>query len=347
MPWVEGVDVGGTPPPERGGHAGCAVGDSLCVFIGGANRTPTAYSDAVALECPIGGPYKWKDVACTVAKGAQLPPRSGATATAVGSKVYVIGGQDPETGIAFNDVIVLDTDTWEWSRTYPEGGSPPLRHSHCAALHDDGRMIVVFGGAGMDGPLSDVWLFDTEVVKWVRPKVQGQSPPPREMAAGVAVGGGRVLVYGGRGEAGVLADAWLLDIAEAKWTSLGHTRHPRCAAAAATVPRAAVPGVAAGSGSVVLLYGGFSGGAVEGDVLLVDPDAIAKTGVVSAAEAGPGGRFACAGVSLPSAAVTGAVAARMVVFGGVSAEADLNSVAVWEQAGKEAAAAAPDVAELD
>ena len=46
---------------------------------------------------------------CAQAGGAALPPRSAAAAVAIGKLIYVFGGQDLESGIAFNDIITLDT----------------------------------------------------------------------------------------------------------------------------------------------------------------------------------------------------------------------------------------------
>ena len=60
-------------------------------------------------------------------------PRSGASATAVGRKVYVFGGQCPERGTCFNDVVVLDCRSWEWSRLPVSGASPPPRNAHVAS----------------------------------------------------------------------------------------------------------------------------------------------------------------------------------------------------------------------
>ena len=44
----------------------------------------------------------------------KLNERSGLSATAVGSKIYLIGGQEPATGACFNDVLIYDTTTKMW-----------------------------------------------------------------------------------------------------------------------------------------------------------------------------------------------------------------------------------------
>lgn len=111
----------------------------------------------------------------------------------------------------------------------------------------------------------------------------------------------RLLVYGGRGaEGNVLCDVAVFDAKEMKWVAREPTPFPRCAhAAAALASPAAGPasssgrgadadaaastaaadaeqgtGAAVGSGAAprvcVYAFGGFSGEAVEGDLLRID-----------------------------------------------------------------------------
>lgn len=61
---------------------------------------------------------------------------------------------------------------------------------------------LVFGGAGMQGTLGDLWLFNTATRTWIAPMAEGTPPCPREMHSGTMVSDGRMLVYGGRSAAG-------------------------------------------------------------------------------------------------------------------------------------------------
>lgn len=66
------------------------------------------------------------------------------------------------------------------------GSSPPPRNSHTACAANDGRLLVVYGGASQeDGPMGDVYVLDLQegAERWTRPRVTGQSPEPREMHA--------------------------------------------------------------------------------------------------------------------------------------------------------------------
>lgn len=155
MVWVKPF-VQGSSPSGRGGCASAVVGD-MCLFIGGADRSPRAFSDVWVLKLGAGAggasagagagagtlgtnSSRWVKKTTTVKGGARLPERTGATATAVGRKVYVFGGQEPTRGVCFNDVVVLDCNTWEWSRLDVSGARqvffvlfPSLTHAAAAA----------------------------------------------------------------------------------------------------------------------------------------------------------------------------------------------------------------------
>ena len=62
----------------------------------------------------------------------------------------------------------LDTSSWELTdvaleqpqeqQQQQQQRRPPGRHSHVAGLYED-RGLIIFGGAGLRGPLADVWTF--------------------------------------------------------------------------------------------------------------------------------------------------------------------------------------------
>ena len=229
----------------------------MFLFIGGADRTPRAFDDVWILRL-IASPdvssaptARWVRKTTTFAGPGRLPQRSGATATAVGRKVYVFGGQDPTRGTCFNDVVVLDCDDWLWSRLPIAGASPPPRNAHVACSIANGRLIVVHGGSSPeDGPMGDVHVLDLMegAERWTRPKVAGQAPEPREMHAACAIDPPRapnpslsseqpsssLLITGGRGRAGVLRDAVVLETSpEMRWARRGDLGRAACAHASA------------------------------------------------------------------------------------------------------------------
>jgi len=337
--WIRPAILGAQPS----GRAGCAsatVGD-MCLFIGGADRSPRAFDEVwilkMAPDSPDGvsGDWRWVRKSTTVRGGETLPARTGATATAVGRKVYVFGGQEPSQGTCFNDVVVLDCDAWEWSRLEISGPSPPPRNSHVACAVNGGRLLVVYGGANPEvGPMSDVYLLDLEegAERWIRPKVTGQAPEPREMHAacvlpntrgdGDWVGDREIIVVGGRGRDAVLSDAVVLDAQRLEWVRRGDVGAAVCA-------HTAVPWMLGHSGAA-LLFGGFNGAALRGnDTCTVDGTTFkAITRGVSSDDAAfaPEPRFAHSACSVGENVVAGG---GMLLFGGVTPEADLSDVAVW------------------
>jgi hypothetical protein len=109
-------------------------------------------------------------------------------------------------------VTALD-DRWElddagWQRV--AGAAPPARN-----LYAKGRMdgaTLVFGGQGLDaGRLGDAWLLRDGDVDATPVAAEGDGPPGRSGAEMVVDDTReRVLLFGGLGEGGVLADVWQL-----------------------------------------------------------------------------------------------------------------------------------------
>jgi len=341
--------------------------------------------------------YAWTKVTPSIVDVDPLP-RGGASMSVAGGKVWMFGGQDPISGICFADFVVLDPNTWEWSRPQISGDPPASRHSHVAGVFKD-RVIVVYGGAGAQGTLGDVHCFDTETLTWTRPAIGGQAPAAREMAAGCMLADGRLFVHGGRSPEGhVLSDLAVLDLEKMEWVVRRPTQYPRCShtvasllvlygedgedaggrgekaeaapgssgrasphmsgdggkkrpasgkseahrlssvnkagptAAEGEVPRPAVP-LAEG----IVLFGGFNGEEVVGDVVEMEPESfLSETAMeirLKTTAAGtehemrkPAPRFAHNAVTVPDPASPGTM---MVVFGGMNAGDDLRDVAVW------------------
>ena len=182
--------------------------------------------------------------------------------------------------------------------------------------------------------MSDVYLLDLEegAERWIRPKVTGQAPEPREMHAACVLpntpgdgdwnGDREIIVVGGRGGASMLSDAVVLDAQRLEWVRRGDVGAAVCA-------HTAVPWRLGRSGAA-LLFGGFGGAALRGnDTVTVDGTTL-KTitkGVSSEDMAfAPEPRFAHSSCPVGEHVLPGG---GMLVFAGVTPEADLSDVAVW------------------
>lgn len=118
-----------------------------------------------------------------VVRGTPPPPRAAHTATLVGDRVVVIGGNDSRQ--LFNDVWVLDLGAWthvhappslshayihalappaalEWTAPHVSGTPPPVRAGHSAVAHA-GQVVVFGGGSGWGAAAhhNDLSVLDT------------------------------------------------------------------------------------------------------------------------------------------------------------------------------------------
>ena len=147
---------------------------------------------------------------------------------------------------------------------------PPGRHSHIAGAYEH-QGVVLFGGAGLRGPLNDVWLFHCPTASWrclSEELAEDESPAAREMAAGTMISDAGLLVHGGRAADGsLLDDLCIFDGRAGRWVLVQQTGFPRCAhtacnaaVAAAAPAQAPQPASSGGGGSE---GGGAAGAAAQ------------------------------------------------------------------------------------
>jgi N-acetylneuraminic acid mutarotase len=198
--WTKLPDI-----PEGIHHPGfAAVGDRL-YSVGGFTiaRPPTGLPAWV----PSKSLWIYDTNAKSWSKGADLPtPRGALSATAVGTKIYAIGGAKnpsystpelrpnvPVENVATNEVF--DTEKGTWSAAAP---MLTARNHHGAALID-GKIYVVGGRIGstfiigLSNNVSTNEVYDVEKNTWS--SALGM-PTPRS-GIGVAVLNGRMHVLGG------------------------------------------------------------------------------------------------------------------------------------------------------
>jgi Zinc finger, C3HC4 type (RING finger)/Galactose oxidase, central domain/Kelch motif len=106
-----------------------------------------------------------------------------------------------------------------WKSLHCSGVAPSPRWGHRSAAI--GERLYVFGGTGVK--LSgDLFECNTTTGVWRRLDTGGSAPPGRFMHEMVAVGGNRLLVFGGRGNAGhKLNDLRVYDAAKRRWVKAG------------------------------------------------------------------------------------------------------------------------------
>ncbi len=159
------------------------------------------------LPAPSSGMY-WSRAAVSGIVHAKLRAH---TATLIGSNVFIFGGCDART--CFNDLYVLDADSFHWTKPHVVGDIPlPLRAMTCTAV---GKKLVVFGGG--DGPeyYNDVYVLDTTNFRWSRPRIPSDRPQPSQRRAHTAcLYKNGIYVFGGGDGIRALNDVWRLDVSD-------------------------------------------------------------------------------------------------------------------------------------
>ncbi|KAK1764810.1 Tip elongation aberrant protein 1 [Phialemonium atrogriseum] len=200
------------------------------------------------------------------------------TTTLVGSNVYVFGGCDSRT--CFNELYVLDADSFHWSTPHVVGDLPlPLRAMTCTAV---GKKLVVFGGG--DGPAyyNDVYVLDTVNFRWSRPRILGDKVPSKRRAHTACLYKNGIYVFGGGDGVRALNDIWRLDVSDTNkmsWKLVSAPTSPPSPSASSSKSPGAKDGgspkargyhTANMVGSKLIIFGGSDGGECFNDVWVYD-----------------------------------------------------------------------------
>ena len=151
MTWYQGPEGSGSPS-ARFGHSASLVNGSKMLIFGGWNGK-LFYNDLYLLDLEV---MAWSQPKCT---GPAPSPRQGHTAIQVGTNLIIQGGfmfdEEKQMGAGFrqgtqlracylNDIRILDTENFIWSRLRVSGTPPLPRYGHTSNI--SGSDIVVFGG---------------------------------------------------------------------------------------------------------------------------------------------------------------------------------------------------------
>uniref|UniRef100_A0A1J3DCW7 Kelch domain-containing protein 3 n=1 Tax=Noccaea caerulescens TaxID=107243 RepID=A0A1J3DCW7_NOCCA len=212
--WTQPM-INGTPPLPRDSHSCTTVGDNLFVFGGTDGVNPL--NDLHILDTSS---HTWK---CPSVRGEGPGAREGHSATLVGKRLFVFGGcgksSDINDDIYYNDLYILNTETFVWKRAATIGNPPSARDSHTCSSWKN-KIVVIGGEDGHDYYLSDVHILDTDTFIWKELNASGQLLTPR--AGHVTVSLGRKLfVFGGFTDAqNLYDDLYVLDVDTCMWSKV-------------------------------------------------------------------------------------------------------------------------------
>ncbi|XP_062170810.1 acyl-CoA-binding domain-containing protein 6-like isoform X2 [Alnus glutinosa] len=207
--------IKGIPPTPRDSHSCTTVGDNLFVFGGTDGMNPL--KDLHILDTSS---RTWISPSL---RGDGPEAREGHTAALVGKRLFVFGGcgksADNNDEIYYNDLYVLNTETFVWKRAATSGTPPSPRDSHtCSSWKNN--IIVIGGEDAHDYYLSDVHVLDTDTLIWRELSTSGHLLAPRAGHATVAFGK-NLFVFGGFTDAqNLYNDLYVLDVDTGAWTKV-------------------------------------------------------------------------------------------------------------------------------
>ncbi|KAK4402271.1 Kelch domain-containing protein 3 [Sesamum angolense] len=197
----------------RGTVIAVTVGDNLFVFGGTDGRRPL--NDLHILDTSSN---TW---ILPSVRGNGPEPREGHSAALIGKRLFIFGGcgKSVDSEIYYDDLYILNTETFSWKRVVPSGTPPSKRDSHTCSSWKN-KIIVIGGEDSYNNYLSDVHILDADTLVWCKLNTTGQLLPPR--GGHTTVGFGKNLfVFGGfSDEQNLYDDVYMLDIENASWTKI-------------------------------------------------------------------------------------------------------------------------------
>uniref|UniRef100_A0A9I9CIL9 Acyl-CoA-binding domain-containing protein 4 n=1 Tax=Cucumis melo TaxID=3656 RepID=A0A9I9CIL9_CUCME len=193
--WVQ-PECKGNPPSPRESHTATLVGDDKLVIFGGSGEGESNYlNDLHILDLKF---MVWMNIEV---RGDIPVPRDSHSATAVGHKLFVYGG---DCGDRYQGgVDMLDVHSLTWSKLSVQGSSPGVRAGHAAvniatkASHY--AVVYILGGVGDRQYYNDAWVLDLCTCSWTQLDTCGQQPQGRFSHTAV-VADSDIAIYGGCGE---------------------------------------------------------------------------------------------------------------------------------------------------
>ncbi|XP_019451767.1 PREDICTED: tip elongation aberrant protein 1-like isoform X1 [Lupinus angustifolius] len=211
-------EMKGHPPIPRDSHTCSTIGDNLFVFGGTDGVNPL--NDLHFLDTSS---HTWISPSI---RGDGPAAREGHSAAVVGKRLFIFGGcgksADNGSDVYYNDLYILNTETFVWRCATTSGTPPSPRDSHSCSSWKN-KIIVVGGEDGHDYYLSDVHILDTDTLIWRKLATSGQLMPPRAGHSAVCFGK-HLFVFGGFTDAqNLYNDLYMLDIDTGVWTNITTT----------------------------------------------------------------------------------------------------------------------------
>ncbi|KAF1380495.1 hypothetical protein PFLUV_G00164370 [Perca fluviatilis] len=320
-------------PSGRWGQTLCPIDALTAILIGGQGSRMQFCKDPMWKLCTED--MSWV-AAETLAEGPTPEARIGHTAVydPDSQRIFVFGGSKNKKW--FNDVHILDTQSWKWTMVEAQGKVPPLAYHSCSMFRGE---LFVLGGVfpcpnpEPDGCSDSLYIFDPHLSIWYQPIVTGDKPSPRSGHSACVMQQRKIYVFGGWDTPVCYNDMYMLDLGLMEFSAVKTTGK-------APSPRS-WHGSAVLSDTKFLIHGGYNGNNALSDTFIFDIDANSWTEVtlpqLSVPRAGHSiitmetdGHHRFSGQDEDVDA--GSISRRLLVFGGGDNEgnfySDLTTVAV-------------------
>ncbi|XP_019428551.1 PREDICTED: acyl-CoA-binding domain-containing protein 4-like isoform X2 [Lupinus angustifolius] len=196
--------------PLTSGHSMIRWGEKL-LLLGGSSKDS---SDKLMVRYIDIETYQFGVIKTS---GSVPVTRTGQSATLVGSRVILFGGEDMSRKL-LNDVHVLDLESMTWDLIKTTQTPPTPRYDHATAIHGE-RYLLIFGGCSHSVFFNDLHLLDMQTMEWSQPQIQGDLVSPRAGHAGITVDGSWFIVGGGDNKSGC-PETLVLSMSKLVWSVL-------------------------------------------------------------------------------------------------------------------------------
>ncbi|XP_022614115.1 uncharacterized protein LOC111231337 [Seriola dumerili] len=258
-------------PSGRWGQTLCPIDAQTAILIGGQGARMQFCKDPMWKLCTED--MSWV-AAETLAEGPTPEARIGHTAVydPNSKRIFVFGGSKNKKW--FNDVHILDTQSWKWTMVEAQGKVPPLAYHSCSMFRGE---LFVLGGVfprpnpEPDGCSDSLYIFDPHLSIWYEPIVTGDKPSPRSGHSACVMQERKIYVFGGWDTPVCYNDMYMLDLGLMEFSSVKTTGK-------APSPRS-WHGSAVLSDTKFLIHGGYNGNNALSDTFIFDIDSNSWTEV--------------------------------------------------------------------
>ncbi|XP_008285100.1 kelch repeat-containing protein [Stegastes partitus] len=325
-------------PSGRWGQTLCPIDAQTAILIGGQGARMQFCKDPMWKLCTED--LSWV-AAETLAEGPTPEARIGHTAVYDPDtrRIFVFGGSKNKKW--FNDVHILDTQSWKWTMVEAQGKVPPLAYHSCSMFRGE---LFVLGGVfprpnpEPDGCSDSLYIFDPHLSIWYQPIVTGDKPSPRSGHSACVMQERKIYVFAGWDTPVCYNDMYMLDLGLMEFSAVktsGKAPSPRSWHGSAVL-----------SDTKFLIHGGYNGNNALSDAFVFDIDTNSWTEVTLPQLSAP--RAGHSIITMETAgrrrfpedgedADAGSVGRTLLVFGGGDNEgnfySDLTTVAVEELLG--------------